>query len=145
MTGLPLPPSTSSLTRHKPLKRTNASLAPSQLKRTGGTLSKRRPISEASPAQRLKCQGAACVVCRQGPCDPAHLIDRSLVSDIGGDPRAVIPLCKGLDGCHRKYDDGGLSILEYLEPHHRTELAFAVERFGLAATYRRVTNERNIA
>jgi transposase-like protein len=51
----------------------------------------------------------------------------------------VVPLCPA---CHRAYDDERLSILEYLEPHWRTELAFAVERVGLMSALRRVTNSR---
>lgn len=97
-----------------------------------------RAISPASTRQRVKVAGAACVVCAASPCHPAHLIDKSLASDIGGDARAVIPLCPIH---HREFDEERLSILEYLEPHYRPELAFAVERVGLLATLRRVTNE----
>ncbi len=103
---------------------------------------RRRPLTEASREQRAAVANKACVVCRCGPCDPAHLLPLGVCADGDGDPRAVIPLCRGLDGHHRAYDDGDLDLLPYLEPHYRTELAFAVERFGLVSTLRRVTNER---
>lgn len=114
--------------------------APSQPKR-------RRPISEASPAQRAAVADRACVVCREPGCDPAHLVPRGLCADGDGDPRAVVPLCRAH---HRQYDgapgvDPSLDLLPYLEPHYRTELAFAVERFGLLSTLRRVTNDRESA
>jgi hypothetical protein len=44
--------------------------------------------------------------------------------------------------CHRLYDDGKLSILEYMEPHYRDELARAVELVGLLRALERVTNTR---
>jgi hypothetical protein len=62
-----------------------------------------------------------------------------LCPDTDGDPRAVVPLCRRH---HDAYDHEGLDILPFLEPHFRVELAFAVERFGLLSTLRRVTNER---
>lgn len=82
-------------------------------------------------------RGKGCVVCDQGPCHPAHLIDRSL----GGDdhPLAVVPLCPAH---HRAYDEGGLSLLEHLEPRWRDELAHAVRLVGMVAALQRVTNER---
>ena len=113
--------------------RRDASLARrSTLKRSGA-------ISPASPAQREKVKLMACAVCEGEPCDPAHLISRGLLTEGQDDPRAVIPLCRGH---HDAYDHGSLSLLEHLEPHYRVELAFAVERFGLVSTLRRVTNER---
>jgi hypothetical protein len=96
-----------------------------------------RAVSPASTSQRVRVAGRACLVCATSPCHPAHLIDKSLAADLG-DARAVVPLCAR---CHRAYDEERLSILEYLEPHYRPELAFAVERVGLLATLRRVTNE----
>lgn len=105
-----------------------------------GTRTKtRKAISPASTAQREKVAERACVVCREPGCDPAHLIDRSLLTEGQDDPRAVVGLCRGH---HRAYDDGQLDLLPYLEPHWREELAFAVERFGLRATYQRVTGGR---
>lgn len=95
-------------------------------------------MSPASPAQRAKCAGEPCVVCgtRRGT-HPVHLIDRSLGGD--DDPRAVVPGCRR---CHRAYDEGGLSLLEHLEPGHRRELAYAVELVGLISALRRITNAR---
>ena len=110
--------------------------------RVAVTTSKRQSISPASPRQRAKVKGAVCIVCAGDPCDPAHLIDRSLCPEGADDPRAVVALCRG---CHRLYDEHALSILEVLEPYHREELAYAVLRFGLVATYRRVTGERVLA
>jgi hypothetical protein len=99
-----------------------------------------RPISEASPAQREKCRDRGCVVCRSpGPCDPAHVISRGQLIDGQDDPLAVVPLCREH---HRAYDTGQLNLLPYLEPHWRDELAFAVQRYGLISTLRRVTNDR---
>jgi hypothetical protein len=109
--------------------------------RKSATKQKRRAISPAAPEQRAAIRERACVVCRnhQGACHPAHLIDRSLCSEGADDPRAVVPLCPEH---HREFDEGGLDLLGYLEPHYRDELAFAVARVGLVATLRRVTNDR---
>jgi hypothetical protein len=100
-----------------------------------------KPISEASPEQRAKVKGKACVRCRRpGPCDPAHLIDRSLTTIGADDALAVVPLCRD---CHRAYDEeAGSSLLEVLEPHYRAELAFAVERVGLLAALFRISGNR---
>ncbi len=92
-----------------------------------------------STRQREAVTDKACAVCCSMPCDPAHLIDKSLATDLG-DPLAVIPLCRR---CHRAYDEGGLDLLPYLEPRYRAELAFAVERVGLLTTLQRVTNDRS--
>lgn len=101
---------------------------------------KRRAISPASTAQRDKVRGTPCVACGEDRLvHPAHLIDRSLCPEGADDPRAVIPACPT---CHHLYDTGKLSLLEYLEPRFRVELAFAVERFGLISTLERVTNDR---
>src|SRR3954471_376963 len=98
---------------------------------------KRRAISPASTAQREKVRFAPCIRCAVEGVQPAHVIDRSL----GGtdDPRAVVALCAA---CHRLYDDGAISILEHLEPHYRTELAYAVELVGLITAIERITNSR---
>lgn len=96
-----------------------------------------RSISPATPQQRDKVRERACIVCTDGPCHPAHLIDRSIGG--GDDVLDVVALCPT---CHRAYDDGQLSLLEHLEPHWRTELAAAVERVGLVAALNRITNER---
>ena len=94
---------------------------------------------EASLAQREKVSGMPCIVTGWGQVDPAHLIDRSLTTVGQDDPRAVVPIRRDI---HRMYDTGTFDLLPYLEPNHREELAFAVERVGLLATLRRVTNTR---
>ena len=100
----------------------------------------RRAISPASTAQRQKVELMVCPHCGSEECEPVHVVDRSLTSVGQDDPRAVIPGCREM---HRAYDDGNLSLLEFLEPHFRQELAFAVERIGLLSTLRRVTKERD--
>ncbi len=112
----------------------------SQLHRTA-TPAKRRPIGEASPEQREAIRTQSCLVdaSHEGRSHPAHLIPRGMLTEGQEDARAVVPLCPA---CHRAYDDGSLSLLEHLEPRFRVELAFAVERFGLLSTLRRVTNDR---
>jgi hypothetical protein len=102
---------------------------------------KRGRSFSASPAQREKIRGEQCVFCmRIGPCDPAHVVPRSL----GGcdDPLCVVPLCRN---CHRAYDVGYLDLLPSLEPHYREELAHAMGHVGLVGLYRRVTNDRKAA
>lgn len=118
----------------KPVARPRA-----QMPRTTG-VKKRKAISPASTGQRLAVQGRACIVCRQhdDACDPAHLIDRSLLTEGQDDPRAVVPLCRS---CHDGYDERGGDLLPYLEPHYRAELAYAVERYGLLRTLQRVTGQ----
>lgn len=104
---------------------------------------KRTPLKpgrgfSVAPALRDAVKDRSCLVCAMPAVDPAHLIDRSLIAD-HGDPRAVVPLCRLH---HAAYDLGRLDLLPYLEPRHRAELAFAVERFGLLRTLERVTGER---
>jgi hypothetical protein len=100
---------------------------------------RRVAISEASPEQRQKVKGKACIKCRKhaGQCHPAHLIDRSLGGD--DDPRAVVPLCPA---DHRAYDEEQLDLLPWLEPHYREEIAYAVELVGLMRALHRITGER---
>lgn len=130
--GRPLERRTELARGDKPLRRKT------EMRRTTAR-SRPRPVSEASPAQRAKCREQACVVCRQpAPSDPAHLIDRALLSAGQDDPLAVVPLCRT---DHDAYDSGLLDLLPYLEPHRRDELAFAVQRYGLLASLRRVTND----
>lgn len=86
---------------------------------------------------RESINGRSCAVCGQQPVDPAHVIDRSLAND-HGDPRSVVPLCREH---HDEYDDHRLDLLPYLEGRFRSQLAFAVERFGLLSTLQRVTGE----
>lgn len=100
---------------------------------------RRDSISPASPEQREKVMGRACIVCRghAGSCHPAHLVDRAIGGD--DDPRAVVPLCPD---DHRAYDEGQFDLLPYLEPGFREEVAYAVELVGLLAALRRITNDR---
>lgn len=91
----------------------------------------------ASSSQRAKVREiAACAWCADPSVDPAHLIPRSLITEGQDEPLAVIPLCRHH---HDQFDRGELDILPALEPRYRKELAFAVERVGLAAVMRRVT------
>lgn len=99
----------------------------------------RRAVSPASPEQRAFVQGHGCLICGATPVDPAHLISRAACPEGADRALAVVPICRAH---HRLYDDGKLSLLEYLEPHHRHELAFAIERFGLISTLEFVTNQR---
>jgi len=80
--------------------------------------------------------GNACIVCWRSPTDRAHLIDRSLAPDPYGDPRRVVFLCREH---HDAYDAHTLNLLPYLEPHHRSEMARAVEVYGLMGTLERVS------
>lgn len=95
-----------------------------------------KAISPATPAQRERVAEKACLVCASHPCDPVHLIDRSLASAAGDDTRMVVPLCRL---CHRDYDDGDLDLLPYLEPHWRDAQACAVEAVGLFRALKRTT------
>jgi hypothetical protein len=133
------------LNRSTPLTRSTA-LKPNlekvrEFQRRGqrNTTTKRRPISPASPQQRLAVAGRSCLICGESPVDPCHLIPRGMLEDGQEDARAVIGLCRTH---HRDFDQGRLSVLEFLEPHQREELAFAVYRFGLISTLERVTNQR---
>jgi hypothetical protein len=101
---------------------------------------KRAPISPASIVQREFIAGQWCLECGAIPADPAHIIDRSLVSDGQDDPRAVFPLCRAH---HDAYDAHRLDALPLLEQDGwREHLAFAVARFGLVSTLERVTGAR---
>ncbi len=97
---------------------------------------RRRAISEASPPQREKVAGARCLVCGRVPCDPAHLVPRSL----GGcdEPDCVVPLCRS---CHRDFDERRLCLLPYLEPGPQAELAHAVLHLPLVAVVERLAGE----
>ena len=129
----------------KPLKRV-AVLMGSRA-RANGIKPVRRAVSPATPAQREKVRGVRCIACHgsiehDAPSRPAHLIPRSMTTSGQDDELAVVPLGPV---CHRLYDTGQLDLLPYLEPAWRGELAFAVARVGLVATYRRVTNNRAVA
>ena len=94
-------------------------------------------MSPASPAQRAKVAGRACLVCGRRPVEPAHLVPRSL----GGcdDPACVVPCCRV---CHRRYDRGELDLLPHLEPGFRAELAHGLLHLGLVRLLRRLTGTR---
>jgi hypothetical protein len=107
---------------------------------TKRSLGQGKAISPATAEQKALVQDRACIVCGKQPCDPAHLIDRSLAPAAGDDPRAVVPLCRA--ECHRAYDEGKLDLSSYLEPYWREAIAWAVETMGLFPTLRRITNKR---
>lgn len=116
---------------------------PGDRARANGVGVPRRPgVSPASPVQRDKVRDLACIVCREQPVTPCHVIDRSITTVGQDDALAVVPVCQR---CHRQYDEYCLDLLPFLEPHWRDELAFAVQRIGLVATFRRVTNDRHAA
>jgi hypothetical protein len=93
-----------------------------------------------SPAQREKVAEQACVVCWRGPCDPAHLIPRSLVADHLGDPIRVVPLCREH---HRLYDTGELDLLPHLRQWRReVSHAVAIHPGGILGALDRITNTR---
>lgn len=120
------------------------SAKPTEMKRSPSKPGRRSTLNPgrgfaASPAQRAKIRFAPCVRCGVDASDPMHLIDRSLVPDPEGDPRRVVPGCRG---CHDLYDGGNASLLEHLEPHYRAELAHAVELVGLITALERITNRR---
>jgi hypothetical protein len=121
----------SPLVRRVPLSRGPLERSPQPKKR-------RKPVSPASPEQRAKVKvEASCVVCGSDHVHPAHLIDRSLGGD--DDPRAVVALCPAH---HREYDDDFLSLVEYLEPYYREEVAYAVMTVGIVRALERLTNQR---
>lgn len=95
----------------------------------------------ASAVQREKVEAEACIVCWQGPCDPAHLIPRSLAPDPHGEPIRVIPLCRTH---HHEYDEGTLDLLPFLTTMRwRHELARAVidHPGGMLGALERITNQ----
>ena len=125
---------TGALRRRTPLRR-GGLLRRTQLRR-GRAGRQRRGISEASVVQREKVAGARCLACGRVPCDPGHLVPRSL----GGCDEAdcVVPLCRP---CHRDFDERRLDLLPYLEPRHRAELAHALLHVGLVGLLRRLAPE----
>jgi hypothetical protein len=97
----------------------------------------RLPLS-ASPAQRAKIAGAACVVCQQTKgITPAHLAPRSMGGCDAAD--CVVPLCWTH---HRAYDEGRLELLGHLEPQWRQEVPPAVMHLGLIGAVRRLAPGR---
>lgn len=121
------------LSRSTPLERSTGPQRKSAPKRS-------RAISPATDAQREAVHGRACIVCAKGPCDAAHLIDRSLAPAAGDDTLAVVPLCRS---CHGEYDDGSLDLLPYLEPRWRDQVAWAVNTVGLMVALKRITKRRS--
>jgi hypothetical protein len=128
----------SELKRKTPMKRGSATLARVELRRSAPK-PRSKAISPATPEQRAKVRERACVVCSNGPCDPAHLVDRSLAPSAGDDRRAVVPLCRR---CHDLYDAHKLDLSPHLEPHYREEIAWAVEAVGLFPALKRITGSR---
>lgn len=104
---------------------------------------KRRPVSAASPAQRAKVKDELSIVSGQGPCDPAHIWDRS----VGGcdSELCVVALTRSE---HRAYDEGRLDLEPYLIGSHISELQHALEHTNgsLSRLLKRIsgstTNER---
>jgi hypothetical protein len=96
---------------------------------------------EVSQAQRQKIRGRVCVVCWRAPCDPAHLIDRSIAADRKGDPLRVIPLCRQH---HDAYDRGELDLLPELGDEYIDEIAHAVviHPRGIIGALERMTNRK---
>lgn len=96
----------------------------------------------ASPVQREKVKGMACVGCGAMQnewtiIDPMHLCARGM----GGcdDPLCVVPGCRtATGGCHPAFDEGELDLIAKLEPAHRAEVAHAVMHLGLEGTRRRL-------
>lgn len=75
-----------------------------------GKLQRATPqISPASDAQREKVRGAISIISAEGPCHPAHILDRRY----GGcdDPLCVIPLTPFE---HRDYEENRLDVLPAL-------------------------------
>jgi hypothetical protein len=102
-------------------------------------------LGHCTPEQRERVRDLACIVCGRhaGSCHPAHVIDRGLTSvDAADDVRAVVPLCPGLDGCHRAYDDGKLDLSPYLEPRWRDTQEWAAGAIGLFRAARRISGRR---
>lgn len=113
----------------KGLARTQMERKPSRLKRS---------VMACTPAQKAAVESKACLVCSHGPCDPAHLVPRSLAPGAGEDPRATVPLCRR---CHDLYERHQLDLSPYLEPHYRESVAWAVEAVGLFGALREITGK----
>ena len=111
--------------------------------------SRRKPISQASKAQRDKVAGLPCLNCgaeasEYVAIDPAHLWARGR----GGcdDALCVVPLCRRYagQGCHPAFDDGRLDLLAKLVPRFAEELGHALVHAegNLAGLHQRLTGER---
>ncbi len=124
------------LQRREPMQRGNGQV--SGVRRRGSTLKRRRGFA-ASPAQRAKVDGLACLVCGREKSDyvaidPAHLWPRGA----GGcnDALCVGPLCRDSSGgCHRLFDNGELDILPALITHgYFAEIAHITEAHRVSPT-----------
>jgi hypothetical protein len=137
------------LARTTRLERRTPLASPGELTRTStlqaAPLKSSGPISPATPEQKAKVEGLACLALDNGngpcwgPIDPAHVIDRSMAPSGGDDIRAVVPLCRRH---HNHYDDLDLDLSPLLEPRWRVEVAWAVEAVGLFSALRRITGHR---
>lgn len=77
------------------------------------------------------CRRSACFACgKPGPSDPHHEPPRSC----GGTDQDTVPLCKGLDGCHRKRHSLGL---EPFQAAHKTNLLLGVQEMRERASVAR--------
>ena len=95
---------------------------------------------QASPAQRAKVAGRRCLVCGAVTrVDPAHLVSRSMGGCDAAD--CVVPLCRAH---HRAYDQEGLDLVAFLEPHWRAEVAHAVCHLGLMRALRHLSGKRSV-
>jgi hypothetical protein len=90
---------------------------------------KRGKSFAASPAQRAKVKDRDSITGAPGPCDPAHVVSRSL----GGcdDERCVVALTREE---HRAYDSGELDIYPLLVGSHVEELQHALGHMNGSAS-----------
>lgn len=127
--------------RSRGLRRTGRLKRRARLRRTEPP-ARRTPLHRtayqgASEAQRAKVRGARCIVCGEGPVDPAHLVARARGGCDHSD--CVVALCRRH---HREFDRGALDLLPHLEPDHRAELAHAAGHLPLLALLLRLTGVR---
>lgn len=129
-----------SLSRSTPLeRRTRLTANPDNVRafeRRGRENSKPklRAISPASDPQREKVRDRVCVYCGERPCDPAHLVPRSL----GGCDHVdcVISLCRIH---HDAFDRGALDIEAVLAlPDFRDERAHMAGHWSFARCIERL-------
>lgn len=107
----------------------------------------RAPLRLLSPSSRdwmdahaKRDSEARCRVCGREPVDAAHIVPRSLAPNGGEQQDNIVPLCRP---CHRLYDEGFLSLEEYLTA---AEAACAVLLAGsLRAALRVVSGGREDA
>ena len=107
----------------------------------------RAPLRLLSPSSRdwkephaKRDAEGVCRVCGRDPVDAAHIIPRSLAPNGAEQQDNIVPLCRS---CHRLYDEGFLSLEEYLTA---AEAACAVLLAGgLRAALRVVSGGREDA